>query len=84
MSSPLKRALYTAIHGFHPAIARGVPILALPELQETSDIACDVGSELDALEKEFSKFTLPSGGPVVDFGFLENKWYQKVTHNAKS
>jgi hypothetical protein len=70
VSSPLKRALYTAIHGFHPAIARGVPVLALPEL-------------LDALEKEFSKFTLPSGGPVVDFGFLEDKWYQKVTHNTK-
>jgi hypothetical protein len=77
VSSPLRRALETSLCSFQPAISRGVKIIALPELQETSDIACDTGSHVSDLEREFSGHKGPSG-PVIDLSFVPEDWNSKV------
>lgn len=77
VSSPLRRALETALCSLQPAIARGVKIVALPELQETSDVACDTGSDVSDLEREFSDKQGPSG-PVIDLSLLDKDWNSKV------
>lgn len=81
VSSPLRRSLYTALEAFKPAIARGVKVVALPELQETSDIACDTGTEVSELAREFSVELGPSG-PVVDLSLLKPGWWVKVRLSA--
>ena len=78
VSSPLRRTLYTALCSFRPAISRGVKIIALPELQETSSIACDTGSEVSRLEKEFSKEIGPTAS-IIDLSLLDGGWYIKVS-----
>lgn len=77
VSSPLRRSLYTALEVFTPAVSRGVKVIALPKLQETSDIACDTGTEVSELAKEFSVEQGPSGS-VVDLSLLEHGWWVKV------
>lgn len=79
VSSPLRRSLYTALEAFKPAISRGVKVVALPELQETSDIACDTGSEVSELAHEFAVELGPSG-PVVDLSLLQSGWWVKVSY----
>ncbi|KAI9741313.1 MAG: hypothetical protein M1834_003030 [Cirrosporium novae-zelandiae] len=76
VASPLRRALYTAILAFEPVIARGVKVVALPELQETSNAICDTGSDLLALKQELEKKGLLDS--VVDLGFLDNDWNNKL------
>ncbi|KAL1969489.1 hypothetical protein VTN77DRAFT_8927 [Rasamsonia byssochlamydoides] len=83
VSSPLRRALETSLCSFQPAIARGVKILALPELQETSDIACDTGSEISDLERDFADKKGPSG-PVIDLSLMDKDWNSKIGRWAPS
>lgn len=53
--SPLRRTIYTALLSFpSPINDRKVPVIALPELQEIGDLACDTGSDLDELTKEMA------------------------------
>lgn len=47
-----------------------MPVLALPEVQETSDLPCDTGSDLEELLKEFS-------GQPVDFDKVQPGWNSK-------
>uniref|UniRef100_A0A093UVX5 Uncharacterized protein C5H10.03 n=1 Tax=Talaromyces marneffei PM1 TaxID=1077442 RepID=A0A093UVX5_TALMA len=61
-----------------PAIKRGVRVVALAELQETSDVACDTGSDVADLKREFSEYLLASGTPVVDFSLVPEDWTKKV------
>ncbi|KAF7889265.1 uncharacterized protein EAF01_010758 [Botrytis porri] len=67
--SPLRRTLYTTLYSFPRAIARGIPILALPEIQETSTLPCDTGSAPAALAEEFSG--------SVDLGLVHEGWNSK-------
>ncbi|KAI4734584.1 hypothetical protein E4T50_14881 [Aureobasidium sp. EXF-12298] len=54
VASPMKRTVYTALYSFAPAIKdKHLKVFALPELQETSDLPCDTGSNVAALEAEF-------------------------------
>lgn len=54
VASPLKRTMYTALHSFGPAINnKHLKVIALPELQETSDLPCDTGSDVPDIEREF-------------------------------
>jgi broad specificity phosphatase PhoE len=71
VTSPLNRTIQTALLVFGPEVQRGVKVLALPELQEITDLACDTGSELGVIKEQFRE--LP-----VDFGFLEDGWHKKV------
>ena len=42
-------------------------ILAMPELQETSNLPCDTGSSLEELEREF-------GDKPLDFSLVHDDW----------
>ena len=55
VASPLRRTLYTALLSFPALISSGLKVIALPEIQETSDLPCDTGSSLEKLQKEFSE-----------------------------
>jgi broad specificity phosphatase PhoE len=66
VTSPLRRALYTTLLGWKPAIERlGIAnVVVLPEAQECCDFPCDTGSPREQLEMdpdfkglEFSRLT---------------------------
>ncbi|KAH6714094.1 histidine phosphatase superfamily [Leptodontidium sp. MPI-SDFR-AT-0119] len=75
ISSPLRRTLYTTLLSFPTAIARGLKILALAELQETSSLPCDTGSSLSALTSEFSH---GEHADTVDFRYVSSDWNSKT------
>ena len=68
VTSPLKRTIQTTLIGFPAQIASGAPIIALPELQETSSMPCDTGSPI--LEIESDPVLRPSTG-AIDFSLVE-------------
>ena len=70
VASPLRRTLYTCLLSFPSEVQRGLVVTALPELQETSDLPCDTGSEPRALQQEFEG--------RVDFALLEEGWNSKT------
>lgn len=74
-ASPLRRTIYTALLSFEPVLKAnpGSKVVALPDIQETSDVPCDTGSDLDVLQKEFTEKGLP-----VDLGLLTKDWNNKV------
>lgn len=41
VTSPLRRCVQTALHGFQPHIDRGVPLIALESVRETVNFTCD-------------------------------------------
>ncbi|OTB01035.1 hypothetical protein M426DRAFT_26022 [Hypoxylon sp. CI-4A] len=51
--SPLTRTIQTCSMVFNTAVARGVPIVLVPDLRETSDYPCNYGRSLKALDGEF-------------------------------
>ena len=71
--SPLRRTIYTALHGFPEVIKRGTPIIALPEAQETGAglKPCDTGSNREILEDEFKEYR-------IDFTLLHDGWNPKL------
>lgn len=71
VTSPLRRAISTALLSFAPEIERGVKVVAMSELQEVGDMPCDTGSELSVVMQEYR--SLP-----VDFSFVEEGWEKKV------
>jgi len=68
VASPLRRTLYTCLLSF-PEEAKRLVITALPELQETSDLPCDTGSEPSKLAAEF--------GEKVDTSLVQPGWNNK-------
>ncbi|EFQ96778.1 phosphoglycerate mutase [Nannizzia gypsea CBS 118893] len=84
VASPLRRTIYTALHSFANIIQeKQLTIIALPEIQETSDVPCDTGSDLSDLKKEVEEKGLP-----VDLSLVPEDWNDKTTEkwsaNAKS
>jgi len=65
--SPMRRTLQTTLLAFGTYIG-GVPLVILPQLQETSNFPCDTGTERSSLEKEF---------PNLDFSLLTDEWTTK-------
>ena len=71
VASPLKRAIYTALYAFDVVLReKDLQILALPEVQETSDLPCDTGSSVNELQQEFR-------GKPVDLNYLSQTWNRK-------
>ncbi|KAK1810485.1 hypothetical protein LTR12_015138 [Friedmanniomyces endolithicus] len=71
VASLLKRTLRTALLGFGQDLNQnGLKVMALPELQETSDLPCDTGSAPDVLAKEFE-------GRPVDLSLVTPDWNSK-------
>ncbi|KAF5015115.1 hypothetical protein F66182_13660, partial [Fusarium sp. NRRL 66182] len=84
VASPLRRTIQTALYSFQPAIKRGVRVIALAELQETSDVACDTGSDVTDLKREFGDYQLGPETPVVDFSLVPEDWNKKIGRWAPS
>jgi hypothetical protein len=57
-----------------PIREKNVKVIALPEIQETSDVPCDLGSDLAVLEKEIRENELP-----VDLSLVTEGWNDKVS-----
>lgn len=75
VASPLRRTIYTALLAFEePLREKGLKVIALPEVQETSDVPCDIGSDLEALAKEVMEKDLP-----VDLSLVVDAWNDKVS-----
>lgn len=74
VASPLLRTLHTALLVFEDLLHSkpDLRIIALPELQETSDLPCDTGSSITELEKEFRN-------KPVDLSLVPPDWTNKVT-----
>ncbi|CAI6244888.1 unnamed protein product [Periconia digitata] len=68
----MRRTLYTALLAFRKVLQLNpnIRIIALPELQETSDFACDTGSSLAQLREEFK-------GQPIDLSYLCEEWNDK-------
>lgn len=81
ISSPLRRTIYTTVLGFSTSLGNGhcqPNIIALPEVQETSDFPCDTGSDPEKLRKEMKEKHVPVDLSLVREGWnvktLDNKW----------
>ena len=71
VASPIKRTVYTALIAFGQDLqSKGLKVVALPELQETSDLPCDTGSSPEELAREFE-------GKPVDLGLVTPGWNSK-------
>ncbi len=70
ISSPMRRAVQTAVLGFGPAIQKSkIQVVLIPELQESSARPSDMGSPAAKLTAEF--------GSVIDVQFLFDGWEYK-------
>lgn len=76
VSSPLRRTLYTALESFSSLIEDGkrLKIIALPEIQETSDLPCDTGSTLELLQEEFGNGRWKD---AIDLTLVKAGWNDK-------
>lgn len=71
VASPIVRTLNTALLTFEDVIkSKNLKVLALPELQETSDLPCDTGIPPEELAKKFE-------GQPVDLSLVKPGWESK-------
>lgn len=71
VASPIKRTIYTALLSFRDIISkRNLTLVALPEVQETSDMPCDTGSSKEEVDREFQ-------GEAIDTSLLTPDWNSK-------
>jgi broad specificity phosphatase PhoE len=71
VASPMRRTLYTALLSFPEQIKAGLKVIALPEIQETSDLPCDTGSAPEKLRREFSEGMYEG---KVDLSLVHEGW----------
>lgn len=83
VASPLRRTLQTASLMFNQTLnskSKCSPqILALPDTQETSDDLCDVGSDLEVLQKVVADNKWP-----VDLSLITDGWNDKTLDSRYS
>ncbi|KAK4984350.1 hypothetical protein LTR50_006646 [Elasticomyces elasticus] len=71
VASPIKRTIATALLAFQSDIeAKNLTVIALPEIQETSDLPCDTGSDVAEIAREFD-------GRPVDLSLVKEGWNNK-------
>ncbi|KAJ5845680.1 hypothetical protein N7534_009349 [Penicillium rubens] len=70
---PLRRTIYTALESFAPVFESNpdLKIIALPDIQETSDVPCDTGSDPSVLKEEFKT--------GVDLDRVQDGWNNKLS-----
>jgi len=76
VASPLKRTIYTAMYSF-PAKTKELGIITLPDVQETSDLPCDTGSDKKDILTEFA-----NKGVQLDLHLLTDDWHSKKGRSA--
>ncbi|KAH0369417.1 phosphoglycerate mutase family protein, partial [Aureobasidium melanogenum] len=80
VSSPLRRALQTAVHAFAPALqSDGVKVVLQPMAQEMNAYFCDIGTDRDELERQVkagelwdTELSVPSDS--IDFNAVQEGW----------
>ncbi|KAL4941812.1 hypothetical protein BDV06DRAFT_173053 [Aspergillus oleicola] len=79
VASPLRRTMYTALQSFEPVFKAnpGLKLILLPDIQETSDVPCDTGSDPKDLRREIEENNLP-----VDASLVEDGWNVKTGRYA--
>ncbi len=70
VASPMRRTLRTCLLGFSPEVEAGKKVVALPEIQELSNLPCDIGSEPEVLAKDFDT-------SKVDLSLVKKGWNDK-------
>ncbi|KAH1691129.1 hypothetical protein KXV95_005950 [Aspergillus fumigatus] len=78
-ASPLRRTIYTAYQSFQPVLEKhkDMKIVLLPDVQETSDVPCDTGSDPEVLRKEMEEQEIP-----VDMSLVQEGWNSKTGRYA--
>lgn len=71
-SSPLQRALQTALLAFHASLSPRSKIIAHPLAQETSEAPCDTGQDRACLERAFD-------AADIDLTCVEPGWNSKTS-----
>ena len=71
IASPLHRTIATALLSFPALISEKNPLIAFPLIQETSDLPCDTGSELEVLKSEYGD------NLKVDLSLVHPGWNDK-------
>ncbi|KAK4454021.1 histidine phosphatase superfamily [Podospora aff. communis PSN243] len=71
VASPMRRTIYTCLLSFAPAVDSGVKVIALPEVQEVSNLPCDTGTDPARLQSEFGP------GGKVDLSLVVEGWNDK-------
>jgi len=77
VASPLKRTIYTALLSLPSRT--DLTLIALPEIQETSDEPCDTGNSVEEIRKEFEKT-----GRKLDLSLVTPDWNSKKGRWAPS
>ncbi|KAK0709446.1 histidine phosphatase superfamily [Lasiosphaeria miniovina] len=72
VASPMRRTLYTCLLSFAPAVQAGRVVTALPEIQEVSNLPCDLGTAPKRLAAEFD-----DDAARVDLRLLTLTWADK-------
>lgn len=77
VSSPIRRTLYTSLLSFKDSIkSKGLHIIALPEIQETSAQPCDTGSSPIELRNEFHEHPIDFALVQADWNVKTGRWSQ--------
>lgn len=81
MSSALRRTIYTGIYSFPSCVSppRNIPIIAIPELQETGSLNCNTGLSPKDLAAEFENGE--EGGKykdIVDLSRVHEGWNSNI------
>ncbi|KAK5679957.1 hypothetical protein LTS10_007905 [Elasticomyces elasticus] len=75
VASPIRRTLYTTLQSFGQDLdKKGLKVLAIPELQETSNLPCDTGSTPDELAKEFNGKPVDLSRVTPDWNSKQGRW----------
>jgi hypothetical protein len=71
--------MYTALQSFEPVFKANpnMKLILLPDIQETSDVPCDTGTDPALLQKEIEEKGLP-----VDASLVHDGWNDKVLQNT--
>ncbi|KAL4953298.1 histidine phosphatase superfamily [Aspergillus filifer] len=71
VASPLRRTMYTALQSFEPVFKANpsMKLILLPDIQETSDVPCDTGSDPADLRREIEENKLPVDASLVAEGW---------------
>ncbi|KAI4187501.1 MAG: hypothetical protein L6R41_002783 [Letrouitia leprolyta] len=70
VTSPLRRTIQTSLIAFESELSRSTECVALPEVQETSDLPCDTGSDIFAIKEDFKD-------KPVNFSLVPEGWNNK-------
>lgn len=74
VTSPLRRTIQTSLIAFESEMSRGIECVAFPEVQETSDLPCDTGSNLSIIKEDFKDRPVNFNLVSEDWNSKQGKW----------